>query len=47
MNSDRPYHQAFTQLQVRQYLWEQSGKFFDPHVVEEFLKLLDEEFPTS
>ncbi|MFZ1042508.1 MAG: HD domain-containing phosphohydrolase [Anaerolineales bacterium] len=37
--SDRPYHQAWTEEQAINYIRDQSGKLFDPHVVEEFLEL--------
>lgn len=35
--SDRPYRRAWTKDQVRSYLIEQSGKQFDPQIVEIFL----------
>ena len=39
--SDRPYRKAWLEKRTLAYLQEQSGKLFDPHVVEEFLKLLE------
>lgn len=38
----RRYHSAWSEQKVREYLREQSGKHFDPRVVETFLKLLEE-----
>lgn len=37
--SDRPYRKAWTKEQALQYLKEQSGKQFDPAIVERFLAL--------
>jgi putative nucleotidyltransferase with HDIG domain len=37
--SDRPYRKAWTKEQVLQYLREQSGKQFDPAIVEKFIAL--------
>ena len=37
--SDRPYRQAWTRDQVRKYIRDQSGKQFDPQVVDKFLEL--------
>jgi len=37
--SDRPYRQAWTREAAVQYLQEQSGKQFDPQIVERFLAL--------
>jgi HD-GYP domain-containing protein (c-di-GMP phosphodiesterase class II) len=39
MCSDRPYRKAIPRKQVRQYIQEESGKIFDPQVVEAFLDL--------
>jgi putative nucleotidyltransferase with HDIG domain len=41
--SDRPYREAWKKEKTLDYLQEQSGKQFDPHIVEEFLKLLKSE----
>jgi putative nucleotidyltransferase with HDIG domain len=38
LSSDRPYRKAWPQDKVLQYIREQSGKHFDPHIVEIFLK---------
>jgi PAS domain S-box-containing protein len=43
LRSDRPYRAAWPEAKVRQYLREQSGKYFDPAVVEAFFHILDEE----
>ena len=40
LNSDRPYRKAWSEEKVLAYIREQSGKHFDPKVVEAFLKLL-------
>jgi HD-GYP domain-containing protein (c-di-GMP phosphodiesterase class II) len=40
--SDRPYRKAWTAHQARDYIREQSGKQFDPRVVEVFLRLVGE-----
>ncbi len=42
LRSNRPYRQAWTQDQVRAYLREQSGKQFDPQVVQAFLTMVDD-----
>ena len=42
LRSDRPYRPAWSVEQTREYIIEQSGRQFDPHVVEVFLKMLDE-----
>ncbi len=39
VTSDRPYRSAWTREQALEYLREQSGKHFDPQVVEAFLKM--------
>lgn len=41
LTSDRPYHQAWPHKKVRDYINDQSGKMFDPRVVEAFMKLLE------
>ena len=38
--SKRPYRDAWTQEKTLAYIQEQSGKLFDPHVVEAFLNLV-------
>lgn len=42
LSSDRPYRQGWPQQKVVEYLRSESGKHFDPQVVEVFLQLLDE-----
>lgn len=39
VTSDRPYRSAWTREQALEYLREQSGKHFDPQVVDIFLKM--------
>jgi putative two-component system response regulator len=41
--SDRPYRRGWSQSQVRQHIQTESGKYFDPQVVEEFLRLIGDE----
>ncbi len=41
MTSDRPYRKALTRKKAREELEKESGKKFDPRVVEAFLRLLD------
>ena len=43
LTSDRPYRKAWPEEKARQYLAEQSGKHFDPQVVERFLQMLAEQ----
>jgi len=38
LSSDRPYRTSWTNKKVRQYLSSESGKHFDPHVVDIFLE---------
>jgi putative nucleotidyltransferase with HDIG domain len=40
LSSDRPYRKAWSREQVVAYLQENSGKIFDPHIVEVFLSLV-------
>ena len=40
VTSDRPYRPAWTREQALEYIREQSGKYFDPKVVETFFKLI-------
>ncbi len=42
LTSDRPYRQAWPEKKVLEYLAEQSGKHFDPQIVERFLQMLAE-----
>ena len=39
LSNDRPYRKAWPEVQVRAYLRDQSGKQFDPRVVEAFFAL--------
>lgn len=41
--SDRPYRGAWKQEEAYQYILDLSGKQFDPHIVKEFKKILDNE----
>ena len=40
LTSDRPYRQAWSRERTIEFIREQSGKHFDPQVVEAFLKML-------
>lgn len=40
VTSDRPYRPAWTKEQALEYIREQSGKHFDPQVVEAFFKII-------
>ncbi|MFH1079918.1 MAG: PAS domain S-box protein [Pseudomonadota bacterium] len=42
LSSDRPYRPAWPEEKVREHIKEQTGKHFDPKVVEAFLELLNE-----
>ena len=42
LTSDRPYRPAWTEEQALAYIREQSGKHFDPQVVELFFKVIEE-----
>ncbi len=41
LTTDRPYHRASTRQEARDYIQSQSGKMFDPQVVEAFMAFLD------
>ena len=43
LTSDRPYRPAWSQEEARLYIREQSGKHFDPMVVELFFKVISQE----
>jgi putative nucleotidyltransferase with HDIG domain len=46
--SDRPYCPAWPEEKALEYIREQAGKHFDPHIVELFLKVVNEDTqPTS
>jgi putative two-component system response regulator len=40
VTSDRPYRPAWSKQQAMQYIRDQSGKHFDPQVVEQFFKVI-------
>ena len=42
VTSDRPYRQAWSREKALNYVRDQSGKHFDPKVVLEFMKIVDE-----
>ena len=42
LTSDRPYRKAWSKEKTREYIFEQSGKHFDPQMVAAFLKMLAE-----
>ena len=42
ITSDRPYRKGWSQEEALEYIKEQSGKYFDPQVVEEFLSLISD-----
>jgi PAS domain S-box-containing protein len=41
--SDRVYRQAMSRQELVEHIHRESGKYFDPHIVEVFLKLVSEE----
>jgi PAS domain S-box-containing protein len=41
LSSDRPYRKAWSPERIRDYLLEQKGKQFDPHIVDVFLDILE------
>jgi HD-GYP domain-containing protein (c-di-GMP phosphodiesterase class II) len=45
MRSDQPYRKAWSDEKVVEYIKEQSGKHFDPEIVEIFLELLKSDYP--
>lgn len=47
LNSDRPYRKAWPRERALEYIRSQSGKHFDPKVVEVFLKLIEGELAPS
>jgi len=40
---DRPYRQAWPKQKVAEYLLSESGTHFDPAIVHEFLRMIDED----
>ena len=47
LTSDRPYRKAWTHEKAVEYLREQSGRHFDPRVVEAFLRIIEDISPAS
>lgn len=45
LNSDRPYRKAWERERIIAHIQEESGKHFDPRVVEVFLGLVEEKYP--
>ena len=43
LTSDRPYRPAWNKEKVLEYIKDQSGTHFDPYVVEQFLKMVENE----
>ncbi|MCS7011316.1 MAG: GAF domain-containing protein, partial [Anaerolineales bacterium] len=43
LTSNRPYRDAWSRQRVLQYLRDQAGKHFDPHIVEVFLNLISDQ----
>ncbi len=43
LTSDRPYRKAWTREKAREYIQEESGRHFDPSVVNVFLRLISED----
>jgi PAS domain S-box-containing protein len=41
LTTDRPYRAAWSRVQAREYLLAESGCYFDPEIVQRFLRLLD------
>jgi HD-GYP domain-containing protein (c-di-GMP phosphodiesterase class II) len=41
LTSDRPYRKAWSEEEALNYIREQSGKHFDPQVVEVFFKVIE------
>ncbi|MCC6300757.1 MAG: GAF domain-containing protein [Anaerolineales bacterium] len=47
LRSDRPYRKAWSPEKVLDYIKESAGTILDPHVVELFLKLINEDMPAG
>ena len=43
ITSDRPYRKGWSEEEALKYIEEQSGKYFDPKVVQEFFRLISED----
>ena len=44
LRSDRPYRDAWSKSKTVDYIKDQSGSYFDPQVVERFLKLVEDDW---
>jgi len=42
LTSDRPYRRAWTKSDTMRYIKEQSGRQFDPHIVDVFITMIGE-----
>ena len=42
LTSDRPYRMAWSRTQALEYIQEQSGRWFDPHIVVRFIQVANE-----
>jgi HD-GYP domain-containing protein (c-di-GMP phosphodiesterase class II) len=42
LSNDRPYRKRWSHKKTLEYISQQSGKHFDPHVVDVFLRLIRE-----
>ena len=47
LRSDRPYRRAWTDEAAKSYIRDQSGKHFDPQVVEAFIRLVEDDHETN
>jgi HD-GYP domain-containing protein (c-di-GMP phosphodiesterase class II) len=43
VTSDRPYRKGWSEEEALKYIEEQSGRYFDPAVVQEFFRLIYED----
>jgi len=41
LTTDRPYRAAWSRARAREYLLAESGCYFDPEIVQKFLRLID------
>ena len=42
LNSNRPYRKSWPKAKIIEYLKERSGKDFDPNIIKEFIKMINE-----
>ena len=47
LTSDRPYRKAWRKRKVLNYIHEQSGKMFDPILVDVFINMINEDKPAA